>query len=143
MWSVELVAFPEGGTEGYPRSVGEVAWEESHLARSRPFWVWWAEQEAAMNQPHMKIIVRTPGGEPVGGMFIVEGMDAQVGHCLMAYHQFLLPEARKVPGVWRQVMRDYVQAAKLAGIPWIIWTHRDQATGKIYYRYKEVSKWEQ
>lgn len=134
-----LVWFDEGGSEGFPESLGLRGWEDSKLCQTVPFNVWWKRQQIIMEDQHFKIIVRdSSSGESVGGIVLLEGSDAQVGPALFCWHQYLDECYRNTPGLWRKVMRLAQEACRQSGIKWLIWSHRDEASGRIFYTYKEV-----
>lgn len=136
--STELKWFPEGGSEGFPEELGYRGWWDSKLCRTVPFEVWWKRQETVMADLHCKIIVSDPKGNPCGGIVLIEGMDAQVGPALFCWHQYLDIEYRNSTGLWREVMRKAIEATRQSGLKWLVWSHRDESSGRIFYTYKEV-----
>lgn len=122
---------------GIPKGLGVSGWKDSKLASRIPFEDWWESQKEVFSGDHSKVIIRE-GAIPVGTMVLVPGIDAQVGHSLLVYHQFLLHEYRGIPGLWRMAMRRAERACIERGLKWLVWTNRDEASGRIYYKYKEV-----
>lgn len=136
--SIQLRHHPTGGILGFPKGLGACGYRDSQLSRKAlPFEDWWENQKAVMAEDHSKVIVRD-GKMPVGGILLVAGLDAQVGEALVAYHQFLHKDYRGIPGLWRKVLRLAEKACRDRGLKWLIWTHRDESTGRIFYTYKEV-----
>lgn len=134
-----LQEFPLGGTEGFPQELGLRGWQDSKLCQTVPFATWWERQLEVMAHAHFKIIVKDePTGDSVGGIVLLEGSDAQVGPALFCWHQYLDEDYRNTPGLWRKVMRLAQEACRQSGLKWLIWSHRDEASGRIFYTYKEV-----
>lgn len=135
---VQLWKFPEGGMNGYPPELGLMGWMENPLCQSQEFPVWWAQQVAALeSSDHDKVVILL-NGQTLGGIVLVPGQDAQVGDALFAWHQFIDPHHRGSARLYREVLRTAAQAARDRGLRWLIWTHIDPATRRIFYTYKEV-----
>ena len=131
--------FLEGGSEGFPEALGARGWADSKLCQTVPFRVWWERQEIVMEDVHAKIIIRDEStGDSVGGVVLLEGSDAQVGPALFCWHQYLDTDYRNTPGLWRKVMRLAIEATRQSGLKWLVWSHRDESSGRIFYTYKEV-----
>lgn len=135
---VQLWKFPEGGLNGYPPELGFMGWADSKLCQTQEFPVWWAQQVASLEDTDHDKVVILRNGQTLGGIVLVPGMDAQVGPCLLAWHQFLDPHHRGSFRLWREVLRTAARATRERGLKWLIWTHRDEASGRIFYTYKEV-----
>lgn len=140
MVDLMLWKFPFGGLQGYPKELGFKGWSDSALCQRQPFEVWWEQQVDALETfDHDKVVLLVED-EPVGGIVLVPGMDAQVGNALFAWHQFITPHLRcKVS--YRKLLRLAEQATRDRNLRWLIWTHRDESTGRIFYTYKEVTPW--
>ena len=134
---VRLQHFPEGGQSGFSMHTGLDGWCDSALASKMPFEDWWKVQTAVMAGDHSKVIIEAPHRD-VGGILLVQSVDAQVGECLVAFHQFLHKDYRGASGLWRRVLRLAEQATRDRGLKWLVWTHRDEAAGRIYLTHKEV-----
>lgn len=134
---VRLKHFPTGGLTGFHKGLGAIGWKDSKLAQNLPFGEWWDVQREVMSQDHSKVTV-IDGKYAVGGIILVPSLDAQVGPALVAFHQFLMHRYRNSPGVWRAAIKLAMQAARDRGLRWLVWTHRDEGTGRIFYTYKEV-----
>lgn len=134
---VELWKFPSGGINGFPPELGLLGWADSKLCQTQEFPVWWAQQvETLESMDHDKIVILRHG-QTLGGIVLVPGMDAQVGPCLQAWHQFIDPHYRgEIP--WRSVLRLAEKATRERGLGWLVWTHRDESRGRIYLTHKEV-----
>ena len=111
-------------------------WRDSELARSRPFGYWLSVQHEALREPHVQIRVYD-GDYLVGACVLVDTLDAQVGPALLAWHQWMRPEYRGGL-VWRYIIKHAIRYCKDAGVDWLIWTHRDEKSGRIYQTYKEI-----
>lgn len=138
---VQLWKFPEGGLDGYPPELGYLGWSDSKLCQTQGFPIWWAQQEEALRDSDHDKVVILKDGQTLGGIVLVPGVDAQVGPALLAWHQFLNPHHRGSASLWRKVLMTARQAAAERGLKWLIWTHRDESSGRIFYTYKEVTPW--
>lgn len=134
---ITLRHFPTGGLTGFHKALGHMGWRDSKLSQKTPFAEWWNWQKLVMSQDHSKVIFQD-GRYAVGGILLVPSMDAQVGPCLIAYHQFLMERYRGSGSSWRIAIKLAMQAARDRGLRWLVWTHRDEGTGRIFYTYKEV-----
>lgn len=134
---VQLWRFPTGGITGFPPELGFMGWADSKLCQSQEFPVWWAQQVQTLEGlDHDKVVV-IRNGQTIGGIVLIPSVDAQVGQALHAFHQFIDPAHRhEVP--YRSILRRAEQAAQQRGLKWLVWTHRDESRGKIFYTYKEV-----
>lgn len=129
---------PEGGLGHFSKKLGRAGWEDSKLAQKLHFDDWWTMQEQVLLTSENFIVSVREGRKTLGGAVLVPSMDAQVGMALSVWHQFLLVDQRGSYRVWREVIRACQDAAKQAGYRFIIWTHRDQESGRVYLKHKEV-----
>lgn len=134
---VILRHFPTGGLIGFHRALAHMGWRTSKLASKRPFLEWYADQKEVLATPHSKVSL-LDGKYVVGGIILMPSLDAQVGPCLMAFHQFLMEPYRGSYRAWREAIRLAEYAARDLGYKWLVWTHRDEDTGRIYLKHKEV-----
>lgn len=112
-------------------------WEDSKLASAALPWdQWLGVQAILLAEPHTRVEVLNSLGEVVGGVILMETLDAQVGYATAALHQFLLPEYRHQIS-WRKVLRACELVAKETH-SYLIWSHRKEESGRIFYTYKEV-----
>ena len=111
-------------------------WLDSELARSLPYATFRAHQQALIESSEHAQILLLDGGKPVGGIILMQTMDAQVGPAVIALHQFILEEYRAA-FPYRKVLQEAQRIAKGVGSRFLIWTHR-KPSGRIYYTYKEV-----
>lgn len=111
-------------------------WLDSTLARSLPYAAFRAHQQSIIESSEHAQILLYDGETPVGGILLMQTMDAQVGPAVIALHQFILPEYR-ASFPYREVLREAQRIAKGVGSGFLIWTHR-KPSGRIYHTYKEV-----
>lgn len=129
---------PNGGRGAFSKKLGRAGWEDSQLAQKMPFEDWWAIQCEVLESSENYVVYLWDGLKVLGGAVLLPTYDAQVGKALSVWHQFLLPEARGSTRAWREVIRACEAAASLAGLRFLIWTHRDETTGRVYLKHKEV-----
>lgn len=129
---------PDGGRGAFTKSLGMAGWEDSKLAQKLTFEDWWkAQREVLLNSENYIITVRD-GRKSVGGVVLIPAYDAQVGKAMSVWHQFLKAEYRGSSKLWREVLRAAEACTKHAGLKFIVWSHRNEETGRYYSTYKEV-----
>lgn len=133
---VTASAAPQGDWGGIPKPLMYQGWLDSELSRSLPFATWMAYQKEIIDANERAVIGLWDGERMVGGIVLIQTMDAQVGPAVIALHQFILPEYRgRFP--YRQVLTEAIKVAKGVGSKYLIWTHR-KPSGRIFHTYKEV-----
>lgn len=136
MIQLQSTAHPKGDWGNIPESLLYKGWLDSDLSRSNPYSTWRAYQQALIESTEHAQILLVENGNVVGGVILVQTLDAQVGPALIAIHQFILPEYREV-FPYRKVIKEAMRIASGVGSQFLIWTHR-KPSGRIYYTYKEV-----
>lgn len=123
----------------YPENVWVDGYYDSKLSQSISFEEWRHYQQQVLDGDHHEVVVKDiDSGLVVGGILLTESLDAQVGRCLSAFHQFLLQEYRGSAKVWACALRLAREAAIERDIQFLVWTHRDEESGKFYITHKEV-----
>lgn len=130
---------PDGGLGHYTKELGLAGWEDSKLAQKLPFEDWWAIQCEVLDYTENYVVtLHDAEGVSVGGVVLIPAYDAQVGKALSVWHQFLRTEHRGSAKLWREVLRASEDCARHAGLRFIIWTHRDEKSGRVFLKHKEV-----
>lgn len=136
MIRIQSTVHPKGDWGNIPEDILYRGWLDSDLSRSNPYAVWRSYQQALVESTEHAQILLTDNGCVVGGLMLVQTLDAQVGPALIAIHQFILPEYRaEFP--YRKVLNEAKRIASECGSGFLIWTHR-KPSGRIFYTYKEV-----
>lgn len=114
---------PSGGMHLFTEELGFAGWEQSHLSKTIPFEQWWNMQHEMLdNTQNVELFVRD-SGRYVGGIVLVESEDAQIGKCITLFHQFLLPEYRNMPGLWREMFNICKDLTKSFGYSYMVHSH--------------------
>lgn len=130
---------PDGGLGHYTEDLAKAGWSDSKLAQKIPFEEFWKSQLEVLDYSENYIItVHGSEGVPVGGVVLIPAYDAQVGKAMTVWHQYLKPEHRGSSRLWREVLRASETCTRHAGLRFIVWSHRNEETGRFYSTYKEV-----
>lgn len=129
---------PSGGLGVYSRGLGRAGWKDSILAQKLPFDEWWALQVEVLSSTENYVVSVRDSERVLGGAVLIPTYDAQVGKAMSVWHQFLVPEARGSTRVWREVLRACDAVTRESGLRFLIWTHRDEKSGRVYLKHKEV-----